>query len=180
MSGHAILIRIDRDCMHRKFVGRAEDADGNFLKMNEMEWYVGEPKRRVHVLSYPAVCDEDLCQGPAVARRLAAHGLDRVHGRAWNTRGSGKNGCESGGMKGRHDGGPMKSRHRGDTRPFIIGQGRRLYAFEKEKLRQGMTSPDLVGNSNVLRKETVGEAQAQMGRQLVIIIIGAGFGSLIY
>jgi hypothetical protein len=37
-----------------------------------------------------------------------------------------------------------------------------------------------VGNGNVLRTGTVGEVQAQMGRQLVIIIIGAGFGSLIY
>ena len=116
MSGHPILIRIDRDCMHRKFVGRAEDADGNFLEMGKMECYVGEAKRRVHALSYPTVCDKDLCQRPAVARRLAAHGLDRVHRRAWNTGGSGKDGCEPGGMKGRHDGRWMKSRHRGDTR----------------------------------------------------------------
>ncbi len=65
--------------------------------------------RRVHDLSYPAICDKDLCQGPAVARRLAAHGLNGVHRRAWSTGGSGKDGCEPGGMKCRHDGGPMKS-----------------------------------------------------------------------
>jgi len=113
MSGHPILIRIDRDCMHRKLVGRAEDTDGNFLETYEMVWCVGEAKRQVQVLSYPAVCDKDLCQGPAVARRLAAHGLNRVHRRTWHTRGGGKDGCEPGGVKSRHDGGPMKSRQRG-------------------------------------------------------------------
>jgi hypothetical protein len=48
MSGHPIFIRIDRDCMHRKFVGRAEDTDGNFLETDEMECYVSGLKRRVH------------------------------------------------------------------------------------------------------------------------------------
>jgi hypothetical protein len=36
MSGHPILVRIDRDCMHRKFMGRAEDADGNFLETDQI------------------------------------------------------------------------------------------------------------------------------------------------
>jgi hypothetical protein len=46
-----------------------------------------------------------------MARRLAAHGLDRVHRRAWRTGGNGKHGSEPGGMKGtRHGGGTMKSR----------------------------------------------------------------------
>jgi hypothetical protein len=35
MSGQPILIRIDRDCMHRKLVGRAEDADSNFLESDQ-------------------------------------------------------------------------------------------------------------------------------------------------
>ena len=29
-------MRIDRDGMHREFVGRAEDANGDFLKMHEV------------------------------------------------------------------------------------------------------------------------------------------------
>jgi hypothetical protein len=116
MSRQPILIRIDRDCMHRKLMGRAEDADGNFLGTDQKVQYVDEAKPRVQELSYPAVCDKDLGQRPAMARRLPAHGLDRVHRRAWHTGGSGKDGCEPGGMKGRHDGGPMKSRHRGVTR----------------------------------------------------------------
>jgi hypothetical protein len=91
--------------MHRKLVGRAEDTNGNFLETDEMECYVGGLKRRVYEESYPAVCDKDLCQGPAMARRLAAHGLNRVHRRAWRTGGDGKDGCEPGGMKGARHGG---------------------------------------------------------------------------
>ena len=141
MSRHPILIRIDRDCMHRKLVGRAENADGNFLEKDGMECYMGGLKRRVHVIivSYPAICDKDLCQGATMARRLAAHGLNRVHWRAWRTRGGGKDGGEPRGMKAtttRHGGGVMKSR-REVTRFFIVGLGRQFYAFEKERLRQG-------------------------------------------
>jgi hypothetical protein len=52
-----------------------------------------------------------------MARRLAAHGLNRVHWRAWRTGGGGKDGREPGGMKGtRHDGGTMKSRQGAITR----------------------------------------------------------------
>jgi hypothetical protein len=91
--------------MHRKLVGRAEDTDGNFLETGEMECYVGG------LISYPTVCDKDLCQGPAMARRLAAHGLNRVHWRAWGAGGGGEHRCEPGGMKAtRHGGGRMKSR----------------------------------------------------------------------
>ena len=43
MSGHPIFIRIDRDCVHRKLVGRAEDTDGNFLETDEMECYAQTP-----------------------------------------------------------------------------------------------------------------------------------------
>jgi hypothetical protein len=42
-------------------------------------------------------------------RRLAAHGLNRVHWRARHTWGGSKDGCEPGGMKGRHGGGTMDS-----------------------------------------------------------------------
>lgn len=43
-----------------------------------------------------------------MARRLAAHGLNRVHWRTWRTGGGGKDGREPGGMKGtRHGGGAM-------------------------------------------------------------------------
>jgi hypothetical protein len=44
-----------------------------------------------------------------MARRLAAHGLNRVHWCAWHTGGGGKDRCEPGGVKGRHGGGTMKS-----------------------------------------------------------------------
>ena len=78
------------------------------------------PKRRVHELSYrtPQICDKDLCQGPTMACRLAAHGLNRVHWRAWRTGAGGKDGCESGGMKEvpRHGGGTVKSRQGAITR----------------------------------------------------------------
>jgi hypothetical protein len=119
MSRHPIFIRINRDCMHRKLVGRAEDTDGNFLETDEMEYYVGVDSNAefIVIISYPAICDKDLCQGPAMARRLAAHGLNRVHRRAWCTGAGGKDGSEPGGMKGtRHGGGTMRSRQGAITR----------------------------------------------------------------
>jgi len=112
--------------------GRRFPTDG---QTDEMECYVSGPERRVHELSYPAVCDKNLCQGPAMARRLAAHGLNRVHRRAWCTGGGSKDGCEPRGMKGRHDGGPINS-DKGLLQGFYNRLGRQSYAFEKEKLRQ--------------------------------------------
>jgi hypothetical protein len=51
-----------------------------------------------------------------MARRLAAHGLNRVHWRAWRAGGDGKDGCEPGGMKGRHGGGNDEIRQGAVTR----------------------------------------------------------------
>ena len=31
VSRHTVLIRVDRDCMHRKFMGGTEDTDSDFL-----------------------------------------------------------------------------------------------------------------------------------------------------
>ena len=75
MSGHPIFIRIDRDCMHRKLVSRAEDTDSNFLETDEMECYVGRLKRRVHELSYrtPRFATRIFVRGPpwpAALRRM--------------------------------------------------------------------------------------------------------------
>lgn len=63
MRGHPIFIRIDRDRMHREFVGRAEDADGNFLETSKIGMRI---KCRVHGPPYPAVGDKDLCQRSSV------------------------------------------------------------------------------------------------------------------
>jgi hypothetical protein len=106
MSGQPIFIRVDRDGVHRELVGRTEDADGDFL---EKIFYHAS---RLVMKSYSSVCDKDLCQGPAVTSRLASHGLDGVHGRARHTGCGDKDGCEPGGVKGRHGWGPMRNRSR--------------------------------------------------------------------
>src|SRR5712671_3456559 len=123
--------------MHRKFVCRAKDADGDFLEMGEI--ICGSCTKLV-VFSYPAVCDKDFCQGPAVTSSLAAHGLDGVHGRARRTGGSGKYRCKPGGVKSRHDGG-SDGDATGLLQDFIIGWGRAktrweaaINAFKKVKI----------------------------------------------
>lgn len=75
MSGHSIFIRIDRDCMHRKLVGRAEDTDGNFLEKDGMGCYMGGLRHRVHELSYrtPRFATRIFVRGPpwpAALRRM--------------------------------------------------------------------------------------------------------------
>ncbi len=74
--------------------------------------------------AYPAVCDEDLCQGPAMTSRLTSHGLNGVHGRPWYAGCSSKDGREPGRVKCRHGWGPMRNRSRTDARLYIrLGEG---------------------------------------------------------
>ena len=77
---------------------------------------------RVHEISYPAVGDKDLCEGPTMTSRLATHGLNGVHRCAWRTGGSRKDGREPSGMKGRHDGGGWEPCE-GILQGFIVGWG---------------------------------------------------------
>jgi hypothetical protein len=71
MSGHTILIRIDRDCMHRKLMGRAEDTNSDFLETDQMDWFVGN----ADFMSYrtPRFATRILVRGPpwpAALRRM--------------------------------------------------------------------------------------------------------------
>ncbi len=109
MSGQPIFVRVDRNGVHRELMCRAKYADGDFLETEENDiWSYVE----LMMKSYPAVCDEDLCQGPAVTSRLTSHSLDGVHRRARYTGRGGKDGCEPGGVKCRHGWGPMRNRSR--------------------------------------------------------------------
>lgn len=59
MSGHSILIRVDRDCMHRELVGRAEDADGDFLEKDETVCV--SYAESIGYRTYPTVCNKYFC-----------------------------------------------------------------------------------------------------------------------
>ena len=115
MSGHPIFVRVDRDSVHREFMGGAEDANCNFLDMKRDGIICVE----FVIRSYPAICDEYFCQGPAVTSRLASHSLDGVHGRARYTWRCSKDRCEPRGVKGRHGWGPMRKRSRRATGLYI-------------------------------------------------------------
>lgn len=57
MSGHPIFVRVDRDGVHREFMGGAEDANGDFLNMKRNGIICVEFVMK----SYPAICDENFC-----------------------------------------------------------------------------------------------------------------------
>ena len=82
MSREAIFKRIYSNGMHCQFMGRAENADRNFLGADRVKFDRFEKGTG----AYSSICNEDLGQWTGMTSSFSSHSLDGVHGGAWCTR----------------------------------------------------------------------------------------------
>ena len=78
VSGHTVLIRVDRDCMHRKFMSGTEDTDSDFLIVTTtshlvLRYAITESIMRRKIVHTPRLATRTFVRGPpcpAALRRI--------------------------------------------------------------------------------------------------------------